>query len=194
MKTDLLNGDNKYAFPTKKRRTLLIIIIISILLLLTLALILYFILKEDPDKKDDQDNVPFNKIVKEGPEIDLIPKSGKYDYIFIFMHGLFGKPEEYIKTFNKKDGPILENFKIILPGAKEQYVSRLNSSTTSWFDILGINNDVILEKDIVFEDLDKSGDRIKQIIREEVQMLIIITGKFLLGDFPKVLVYHFMLD
>ena len=84
------------------------------------------------------------------------------------MHGMFGKPEEYIEIFNKKDGPIPENFKIILPGAKTEYVTRIGSNISSWFDVLGKDGDIIVESDIIFEDLNKSGDRIKQIIREEV--------------------------
>ena len=167
METEPLNQDNKFEFPAKKRRTLLIIIIASIIIIVALTLILYFTLRKE-DSDNDNDNFPFNKIIKEGQEIDLIPKSGKYDYIFIFMHGMFGKPEDYIETFNKKDGPIPENFKIILPGAKLEYVTRIGSNISSWFDVLGNDGDVIVESDIVFEDLDKSGDRIKKIIREEV--------------------------
>ena len=167
METEPLNQDNKLEFPAKKRRTLLIIIIASIIIIVALTLILYFTLRKE-DSDNDNDNFPFNKIIKEGPEIDLIPKSGKFDYIFIFMHGMFGKPEDYIETFNKKDGPIPENFKIILPGAKLEYVTRIGSNISSWFDVLGNDGDVILESDIVFEDLDKSGDRIKNLIREEV--------------------------
>ena len=129
------------------------------------------------------DETVFNKILKNDSEIDLIPKSGKYDYVFIFIHGLFGKPEDYINIFNKKDGPITDNFKIVLPCAPNVYVSRLNSNTTSWFDLTGINNDVIKEKDISFKDIEKSGDKIKQLIRDEAQKLNNDFSKIFLGGY-----------
>ena len=184
METDLespIVEDNKFNLPTKKRRTLLIIISI-ILILLIIIIILFFVLRKDSDKSEQS---PFDKIVKENSEIHLIPKSGKYEYIFIFMHGLFGKPEEYLDTFNKKDGPIPDNFKIILPCAPEAYVTRLESNTTSWFDLLGINNDVIKEKDMVFEDMEKSGDRIKQLIKDEVKNVNNDYSKIFVGGFSQ---------
>ena len=101
------------------------------------------------------------------------------------MHGMFGKPEEYIETFNKKDGPIPENFKIILPGAKEEYVTRIGSNISSWFDTLGNDGDLIVESDIVFEDLDKSGDRIKKIIREEVESVNNDYRRIFIGGFSQ---------
>ena len=191
---DLLDQDYKIEDPTKKRRTLLIIIIISIIiLLLAITIILYFILRKE---NLEDDNIPFNEIKKEDPEIDLIPKSEKYDYIFIFMHGMFGKPEEYVETFNKKDGPIPNNFKIILPGANKEYVSRIGSNISSWFNVLGKDGAVILESDIVFEDLDKSGDRIKQIIRKEVVNVNNNYSRIFIGGFSQgaCLAYHVSLS
>ena len=181
METNILNDDNKIDFP-KKKRTLLILIITSIVLIIALVLILYFTLRKEDN---DSDNSQFNIITKEGPEIDLIPKSGKYEYIFIFMHGMFGKPQDYIETFNKKNGPIPENFKIILPGAKEEYVTRIGDNISSWFDVLGIDGAVIVENDIVFDDLNKSGDRIKQIIREEVVNVNNNYSRIFIGGFSQ---------
>lgn len=34
---------------------------------------------------------PFKRLTK-GKDIELLPKSGKYDYVYIFMHGLFISP------------------------------------------------------------------------------------------------------
>ena len=144
------------------------------------------------NKSNLLDETVFNKIIKNDSEIDLIPKSGKYDFVFIFIHGLFGKPEEYVNIFNKKDGPIPDNFKIVLPCAPNVYVSRIKSNTTSWFDLTGINNDVIKEKDISFEDMEKSGNRIKQLIREEAQKLNNDFSKIFVGGFSQgaCLSYH----
>lgn len=48
-----------------------------------------------------------------------------------------------------------------MPCAENVSVSRIEGNITSWFDLTGINNDVIKEKDMSFEDMGKSGDRIK---------------------------------
>jgi hypothetical protein len=157
-KENLVEDKNNLQFPSKKRRTLLIIIIV-VIVLIAVALILIFTLRKNSDNSPDE--TIFNKIVRNDSQIDLIPKSGKYEYVFIFMHGLFGRPEIYVDTFNKKDGPIPDNFKIVLPCAENVSVSRIEGNTTSWFDLTGINNDVIKEKDMSFEDMEKSGDRIK---------------------------------
>ena len=127
-----------------------------VIVLIAVALILIFTLRKNSDNSPDE--TIFNKIVRNDSQIDLIPKSGKYEYVFIFMHGLFGRPEIYVDTFNKKDGPIPDNFKIVLPCAENVSVSRIEGNTTSWFDLTGINNDVIKEKDMSFEDMEKSGE------------------------------------
>ena len=45
---------------------------------------------------------PFNRINKQNNDIYLIPKSGKYKYVFIFIHGLYASPKTYIDLFDKK--------------------------------------------------------------------------------------------
>ena len=35
---------------------------------------------------------PFKRLTKNKNDIILMPKSGKYDYVYIFMHGLFTSP------------------------------------------------------------------------------------------------------
>ena len=81
-----------------------------------------------------------------------------------------------------------------MPCAPNVYVSRIKSNTTSWFDLTGINNDVIKEKDISFEDMEKSGNRIKQLIREEAQKLNNDFSKIFVGGFSQGAVYHITLD
>ena len=181
---NLLIEDGKYTFQSKKRRTLLILIIV-IILVIAIGLTLFFVLRSNSDDSNKQDELPFKKVIKEDSCIHLVPKSGKYDYIFIFMHGLFGKGEEYVETFNKKDGPIPENFKIILPTAHSVYVSRLEFNTTSWFDLKGINNDVIKEKDMDFDDMEISGNLIKHLINEEVKNVNNDYSKIFIGGFSQ---------
>ena len=144
---------------------------------------------DESDKSSDEsdqpsDESPFN-IIEEDSEIHLIPKSGKYDYILIFIHGLTGNSNENLDKFNKKDGPIPDNFKIILPCAPTAYVTRLDFNTTSWFDILGINNAPIYEEDIVFSDMEKNSERIKQIIENEVKNVQNNYTKIFVGGFSQ---------
>ena len=165
------NPEGENTIGEKKKLRILIIIIA--LLVIAIVVLIIFLVKDDDDDDDDsspvQDEHPFKQIDKENREINLVPKSGKYDYILIFLHGLLGSSSDFLDKFNKKDGPIPDNFKIILPCASEQFVTRLNFSTTSWFDLYGINNDVIVEKDIDYEGLNESADLIKKIIKDEVK-------------------------
>ena len=148
------------------------------------------------DKSIKLDTSPFDIIIKENTEIDLIPKSGKYDYVFIFLHGFSEKIKDYIEIFNKNDGPIPENFIIILPSAPIIHVTRINSKAISWFDTKGKDNDVILESDYVFEEIDKAGDKIKQLIIDEAKKLDNDYNKIFLGGFSQgaCLSYHVALS
>ena len=101
------------------------------------------------------------------------------------MHGLLGNPNDFLDIFNKKDGPIPDTFKIILPCAPYSFVTRLNFDTTSWFDILGENNAVIKEEDIVFDDMDKNSQRIKQLIVNEAKAFNKDNSKVFVGGFSQ---------
>ncbi len=164
-----------------RKNIIIIIILIAILLFIITGVILFFLLRNNGSEED----TPFDKIVKEDSEIHLIPKSGKYDYILIFMHGLLGSPNDFLNIFNKKDGPIPDTFKIILPCAPVAYVTRLNFNTTSWFDLLGENNAVITEKDIVFKDMDENSKRIKQLIVDEAKAINNDYRKVFVGGFSQ---------
>ena len=122
--------------------------------LIIISLILYFLII----KKNESNDSPFNIVLKEDSDIDLIPKTGKYDHILIFIHGLFGNSSNFLEQFNKKDGPISDNFKIIFPCAPTAIVTRFNTNTTSWFDITGKNLEPIYEENIVFDDMDKNAE------------------------------------
>ena len=60
---------------------------------------------------------PFKRLIKNKNDIILMPKSGKYDYVYIFMHGLFTSPSKYVDFFDNGKSPIPSNFKVIMPCA-----------------------------------------------------------------------------
>ena len=55
-------------------------------------------------------NSPFKRMFKPNKEIILIPKSNKYNYVFIFMHGLFATPINFVDNLIN----IMDQFQIIL--------------------------------------------------------------------------------
>lgn len=115
---------------------------------------------------------PFKRIVKPDKEIQLIPKSGKYDYVFIFMHGLFATPNNFVDKFDKFNGPLPDSFKIILPCAPLQKADfNKGNPTTSWFNISAKYGGIIYEDCIDYKQLDISSKRIKNIIHEEAKLL-----------------------
>ena len=126
---------------------------------------------------------PFKRITK-GNDIQLLPKSGKYDYVYIFIHGLFNSPSTYFDFFDTKDSPIPSNFKIIMPCAPEQNADfNKGRPTTSWFNISTKYGGVIYEDTIDYKQLEESSNRIKEIINEE--------AKLLNNDFSKIFVSGF---
>jgi len=129
---------------------------------------------------------PFNRIIKSNNDIYLIPKSGKYNYIFIFIHGLHAKPETYINLFDKNEGLFPSDFKIILPCAPIQNVDVNNGKpTTSWFNITNKHGKEIKEDSIDLNQLDISSNRIKKIIKEEAELLNNDYSKIFLSGFSQ---------
>ena len=115
---------------------------------------------------------PFNRITKTNNDIYLIPKSSKYNYVFIFIHGLHASPKTYIDLFDKKDGLFHSDFKIILPCAPIQNCDANNGKpTTSWFNIFTNHGKEIKDDSIDLNQLEISSNRIKDIIKEEAELL-----------------------
>ena len=115
---------------------------------------------------------PFKRIMKNKNDIILLPKSGKYDYVYIFMHGLFTSPSKYVDFFDTADTPIPPNFKIIMPCAPFQNADfNQGRPTTSWFNISTKYGGVIYEDTINYKQLEESSNRIKNIINEEAKLL-----------------------
>ncbi len=195
--TENKKSDSDY-MTSKKIIRVLIVLIILLLIGLVLLLIFYFKKSSNSDSKkssDDSDKTPDEspfEIVEGESDIQLIPKSGKYDYVLIFIHGMTGNSTENLDKFNKKDGPVPDNFKIILPCAPIAFVTRLNFSTYSWFDILGINGAFTYEDDIVFSDMEKSAERIGKIIENEVKNVQNNYTRIFVGGFSQggLMSYH----
>ena len=115
---------------------------------------------------------PFKRISKPNNYIELIPKSKKYDYVYIFMHGLFTSPSKYVDFFDRPNPPIPPNFKIIMPCAPVQNADfNQGRPTTSWFNISTKYGGVIYEDTINYKQLEESSNRIKNIINEEAKLL-----------------------
>ena len=115
---------------------------------------------------------PFNRITKPNNDIYLIPKSNKYEYIFIFIHGLYATPKTYVDLFDKKDGVFPSNFKIIIPCAPVQNVDvNEGKPTTSWFNINKKYGKEIREDSIDYNQLKSSSNLIIKIIKEEAELL-----------------------
>ena len=115
---------------------------------------------------------PFNQIIKPNNDLYLIPKSGSYKYVFIFIHGLYASPKTYVNLFDKKDGVFPTDFKIILPCAPIQNVDvNEGKPTTSWFNINKKHGKEIREDSIDFNQLESSSNIIKKIIKEEAKLL-----------------------
>ena len=115
---------------------------------------------------------PFKRITQNKNDIVLLPKSGKYEYVYIFMHGLFTSPSKYVDFFDTKDSPLPSNFKIIMPCAPVQNADfNQGRPTTSWFNISAKYGGVIYEDTINYKQLEESANRIKNIINEEAKLL-----------------------
>ena len=102
-------------------------------------------------------DTPFNRIIKSNNDIYLIPKSGIYNYIFIFIHGLYAKSETYVN----------------------------GKPTTSWFNISPKYGKEIKEDSIDLNQLEISSNRIKKIIKEEAELLNNDYSKIFLSGFSQ---------
>ena len=115
---------------------------------------------------------PFNRIIEPNDDIYLIHKTDKYEYVFIFIHGLYASPKTYVELFDKNQGIFPSYFKIILPCAPIQKVDvNDNKPTTSWFNISKKHGKEIKEDSIDLNQLETSSNMIKKIIKEEAELL-----------------------
>ena len=153
--------------------------------------VVYYMMKEN-----DMGGIPsspssgstFTKEVKNNGEVHLIPKSGHYKYVFIFLHGLNGSPDKFVNRFDKANGPIPDSFKIILPSAPKQKVTAYGGKKiNSWFNLRRSKDDrsAIKENEIDFNQLTKSSNKIKSIIHEEASKLNGDYSKIFIGGFSQ---------
>ena len=130
---------------------------------------------------------PFNRIIKPNKDIYLIPKSGKHNYVFIFIHGLHDTPKKFVDYFDKKDGLFPSDFKIILPCAPIQNCDAhlYHDPTTSWFNIYTNHGKEIKDDSIDINQLENASNRIKSLIREEAELLNNDYSKIFLSGFSQ---------
>ena len=130
---------------------------------------------------------PFNRIIKPNNDIYLIPKSGKYNYVFIFIHGLHDTPKKFVDHFDKNDGLFPSDFKIILPCAPVQNCDAhlYHEPTTSWFNIFTNHGKEIKDDSIDINQLEASSNRIKDIIKEEAELLNYDYSKIFISGFSQ---------
>ena len=58
------------------------------------------------------------------------------NYSYIFIHGLNESGDYYLKKIvDDKIFPIPHNFRVLLPNAPVQFVTRLGKESTSWYDL-----------------------------------------------------------
>jgi len=81
----------------------------------------------------------------------------------IFLHGLGGTGANY-EDLIKPIAPLLPNVKFILPQAPTRYVSIYGRTTPAWYDITGIERDVV-EDD---QGIKESAKSIHKLIDQEV--------------------------
>ena len=107
---------------------------------------------------------PYKREKTSNGSIVLTPKSGNYKYVLIFLHGLNGSPEDFVDTFDKTDGVVSEEFKIILPRGSHKV-----SGGYSWFDISVNKGQPIDLNTLDRSEFAESSSRIKSIIKDEAK-------------------------
>ena len=102
-------------------------------------------------------------ISKVGQDIHLIPKSGEYSNLLIWLHGFGSTPEEYISIFEGSGefNILPPKTKILLLAAPVVPITKFKGTTiSSWYDI---NND----NEHNFNDVIKNSQKIMKIIKNE---------------------------
>ena len=97
-------------------------------------------------------------------DIYLIPKSGKYDSVLVWMHGLGDSAKGFYPIF--KGYKLLGNAKVVLLTAPKRAVTlNFGMVMTSWFDIKSL--EATDEKGFSQEQFRESAERIKKVLDEE---------------------------
>lgn len=129
----------------------------------------------------------FKKETKKDGTISLTPSSGKYNYVLIFLHGLFQTPQKIVDKFSKSSG-LFSNFKIILPSAPiRETTPAEGKKINSWYDIKrsAVDKSPIKEEEMNFIQFDESSQKIKKLITGEVKALNGDYSKVFLGGYSQ---------
>ena len=128
----------------------------------------------------------FKKETRKDKTIILTPKSGKYNYVLIFLHGLFETPQSIVGKFDRSDNPLSSSFKIILPAAPVQKCSPAGGKKiNSWFDVYrsAPTKIPLKEEEMNLKQYDESSQKIKNLINQEASKLN--------GDYKRIFVGGF---
>lgn len=145
------------------------------------------------DNTNDEDIIlrgssPFKKETKKDKTIVLTPKSGKYNYILIFLHGLFETPQSIVGKFDKSDNPLSSSFKIILPAAPVQKCSPAGGKKiNSWYDVYrnAPTKIPLKEEEMNLMQYDQSSQIIKNLINQEVSKVNGDYSRIFVGGFSQ---------
>ena len=128
----------------------------------------------------------FKKETKKDGSIYLTPSSGKYNYVLIFLHGLFQTPQDIVSKY--KTNGLFSNFKIIFPSAPMRPTTPAGGKKIhSWYDIsrITVDKSPIKEEEIDFKQFDESSQIIKKLITEEAKALNGDYNKIFLGGYSQ---------
>ena len=131
---------------------------------------------------------PFKKETKKDKTIILTPKSGNYNYVLIFLHGLFQTPQKIVSKFDKSDNPLSNSFKIILPAAPVQKCSPAGGKKiNSWFNVYrnGPTKIPLKEEEMDLEQYDASSQIIKNLVIQEASKINGDYSRIFVGGFSQ---------
>lgn len=135
----------------------------------------------------ESSSTSFKKETKKDGTICLTPSSGKYNYILVFLHGLFQTPQNIVNKFINSIGAF-PNFKIILPSAPMRETTPAGGKKlNSWYDIKrsAVDKSPIKEEEMNFNQFDESSQKIKKLLNEEVKALNGDYSKIYLGGYSQ---------
>ena len=113
----------------------------------------------------------FNIETKNG-HIHMTPKNGKYTHIIIFLHGLGDSPKSY-ESFFLDENVLPENCQIKIILMQSPFLMMNGFPFPSWFSITQFP--IVSDDCYNFQEAEKSSQKIKDLIEEEVKL---IGGKY----------------
>ena len=157
----------------RKKKFIIIFSTLGVLLLAIIITVIVFIFYFKVEGKEKEQEKQEEKIEILAPLI-YEPSSGKHIYSIIFTPGFSNQPEDYRKTFEQKINFDKKNeTKIIILRSPLKYVTAVNSTNYSWFDIYTFP--ITSNSDYNFEELKNSAKILEKMVDNEAKIL---NGKY----------------